>query len=631
MTLQANTTREDLPERDTGTGAEAEGTSAEESPRRWWRRPRAWAGAVAVLLLLLLTPPMVNVNRLRHQISANISASLGRPVHLDSVTLHLLPIPGFTLQNLVVSEDPAFGAEPVIRANSVDVTLRPSSLWRRRVEVSSISFDQPSLNLVRNAAGEWNVQSLLMHAAQLHSAPTAQRKAGPEPRFPYIDASEARVNVKLGEVKEPFSLTDADFALWLSSPQEWRVRLEGTPTRTDNNLTDPGTVRLEGSLMRAATMAHVPIDLTANWTGAPMGQASTLLTGNDAGWRGDLSVAATLDGTLGAARLETAIHIEDLRRAAFIPVKTMDVQAECGGTLDLTMAVATAPHCSVTPPPAAGGKTPGSVVMMADRLDLSRLDTLEQAAGLDVTAGIAPELRLEMTSVPNAWLLDWARLFSQRIPPEEHPGGTMDGSVVLRGQREASWGGIQCCGRSGAAGSEGLSFPSVVKAAWQGGFHGEIDGLMPWKPVEGGPAAYPVSVMAGVTKSAERKQRKAHDATEFILTPIHLTPPGSHRGSKPGLTLSGSATCSGYTLTLTGEATQTQLAQLQALAPPLGDGLPEALKSNIPAKIAKGNSKPDAAARSMPIDVSCTRGWGESQTCREGPAAKPKRRRKNRK
>ena len=83
-------------------------------------RRRRWIWTLVVLLLLLLlvlTPPLVNVNRLRRSIVTSMSASLGRPVHLDRVTLNVLPVPGFTLENLVVSEDPAFGYEPTIRAN----------------------------------------------------------------------------------------------------------------------------------------------------------------------------------------------------------------------------------------------------------------------------------------------------------------------------------------------------------------------------------------------------------------------------------------------------------------------------------------------------------------------------------
>jgi AsmA protein len=524
-----------------------EGVEIDRASRR--RRRWVWVCVVAALLLLSLTPPLLNVNRLKRRIATSISASLGRPVELDGVTLHLLPVPGFTLQNFVVSEDPAFGAEPIIRANSVDVTLRPSSLWRRQVEISSMTFETPSLNLVRNRAGLWNVQSLLMHAASVNTAPTAQRKAGPEPRFPYIEATGARVNLKLDEEKKPFSLTDADFALWLTSPQEWRVRLKGTPTRTDMNLSDPGTVKLEGSLKRAGTMAEVPVDLTASWSGAPMGVASKLLSGADAGWRGNLNVEATLVGTLAAAKVTTAIHMEDLRRAEFVPVQTLDVVTDCRGTVDVTAAMVRDPDCAVATPLGTSKKA-GRVVAIADRVDLTTLDT----AGL----------RVGMTSVPDAWLLDWARLFSQRIPAGERPGGMVVGSVSYVGAQKG----------------------------WDGEFHGEIDGGLPWKSE----VVQPVAVTAG--------------EAGFVLTPFSLTLPG-----KAGLTLSGTATRSGVTLRVSGTATEAQVVALRGLAPPVGDGVERVLG-------AEG-----AAERVVKVDVTCSRAWGAGQTCAQSAPVVAKRRR----
>jgi len=544
-----------------------EGVEIEHSHTR-----RRWVVTVCVataVLLLLLTPPLINVNRLKRRIATSISASLGRPVELDGVTMHLLPVPGFTLQNLVVSEDPAFGSEPIIRAQVVNVTLRPSSLWRRHVEFSSMTFETPSLNLERNAAGVWNVQSLLMHAASVNTAPTAQRKAGPEPRFPYIEATGARVNVKLGEEKMPFSLTDADFALWLTSPQEWRVRAKGTPTRTDTNISDPGVVKLEGSLKRAATMAEVPVDLTASWTGAPMGEASKMLSGQDAGWRGNLNVEASLRGLLGAAKLTTTIRMEELRRSEFVPAQAMDVRAECRGTLDVTAAVVTDPDCAVTTPIVDGASVAGRVVAIADRVDLSTLET----AGM----------RVGMTNVPNAWLLDWARLFSQRIPAGEHPGGTVAGSVLLTSGRKGQ------------------------PARWDGVFHGEIVGLLPWVGAE---SVYLVHAVTLTSKASE---------DGFVLAPLSLTPAG--RGS--GLTLGGVVTRAGYTLHFTGTATEAQVQALRALAPPLGDGLEELVRPEGAGAPAK-----DAAARLVKVDATCARTWGSGQTCVAGAPAVAKRRRR---
>jgi AsmA protein len=547
-------------------------------PSRMKRRVLWTCVVVGLLLLLILTPPLFSVNRLQRRIAASMSASLGRPVHLDRVSLHVLPVPGFTLENLVVSEDPAFGAEPVIRANTVDVTLRPSSLWRRRVEVSSIKFDEPSLNLVRNAQGEWNVQSLLMHAANVNTAPTAQRKAGPEPRFPYIEAIGARVNLKLGEEKKPFSLTGADFALWLPSPQQWRVRLEGAPERTDMNISDPGTVRLEGTLERAAMMAEVPVDLTASWEGAPLGEASKLLIGEDAGWRGNLTVSATLVGKLGAAKLATRMHFEELRRSEFVPVQTMDVHAECKGLLDVTLAVVSEPDCSLGTPMAEGSKVAGQVVAIADSVDLPTLN----ASGLHVG----------MTNVPNAWLLDWARLFSQRIPEGERPGGTVSGSVVYAAAQVAPLGhGTErhVAGRR-----------KSVAVGWQGEIHGDVDGTVPWKPAERDFVVHPISITSG--------------DGGFVLTPLSFTPPGK----TPPLMLSGTATRMGYTLRLMGSTTEAQVLALRAMLPPLGDGLQEALQDG-----AAG-----ASAKVMKIDVTCSRMWGAGQTCVASLSEVPKRRRR---
>jgi hypothetical protein len=517
-----------------------------------------WACVVVGLVVLLaLLPPLFNVNRLQRRIAASMSASLGRPVTLDRVSLHVLPVPGFTLENLVVNEDPGFGSEPMIRANVVEVRLRPSSLWRKRVEISSIKFVEPSLNLVRNAHGEWNLQSLLMHAASVSTAPTAQRKAGPAPRFPYIEATGARVNLKLGEEKKPFSLTDADFALWLSTEQQWQVRLAGKPARTDTNISDPGTVKMDGTLERAATMAAVPVELTASWEDVPLGELSKILSGADAGWRGNMVVSARLSGVLGAAKLTTRVHLEELRREDFLPVQTMDVHTECSGTLDAVSAVLSDADCSLSAPKMEGEKNVGRVVALADGVDLSTLKT--------------NGLRVGMTSIPNAWLLDWVRLFSQRIPAGERPGGAVAGSVALD-----------------------------PKGEWQGEVHGDVVGMMPWAGAESDFVEHPISI--------------ASSDGGFVLAPLSLMAPGKG----PGLVLSGAVTRSGYSLRLAGTATVDQLVALRKTVPSLGDGLDAVLP--VGGEVGKA----------MKIDVTCSRNWGALQTCVASVPEVPKRRHRRR-
>jgi AsmA protein len=563
-------------------GPEAVEAEAVAGPRH--RKRLIWSlVAVVLLLLLALTPPLLNVGRLRLRIAASMSAALGRPVHLDKVTMHLLPVPGFTLENLVVSEDPAFGYEPVIRAMKVELTPRLSSLWRRQVEIATIRFEvddngsAPSLNLVRNAQGQWNVQSLLIHAAQVNAEPTAQTTAGPAPRFPYIEATGGRVNLKLGEEKQPFSLLDADFALWLPTPESWHVRLEGKPTRTDTNASDTGTVTLEGQLQRAAKMGDVPVDLRATWHNAPLGEASKLITGTDAGWRGTLMVDATLLGPLKAAKWSTQVHLNDLRRADFVPAKLLDVGVECNGDVDVTSAQMLDPTCTLPTPAPAGSKEVGQVVAIGDTVNLPQLRSTDFGA---------TGLRVGMTNVPDSWLMDWARLFSQRIPVKESPGGVVAGSITFapasHGTTPGWQGEFRDTFESGSAAMEKPGREELKKEPWLT------------------PSPLPSEIV--VTASGA--------APTFTVSPFNL----SRLAKLPPLTLSGEATPQSYSLRLAGLATPQELNSLRSMVPVLGDGLDAAIPELLatPTPVSQPQQE---AAKQLKLNVTCTRVWPAPQSC----------------
>lgn len=551
-------------------------------PRRWhWL---ALLGLVILLALLSLTPPMLNVNRYQRRIVASISQSLGRPVHLDRVSLHLLPMPGFTLENLVVSEDPHFGAEPIIRANTVEATLRPSSLWRRQVEFSRIRFVDPSLNLVRDSDGKWNLENLLMHASQLDAAPTSQPRAGAEPRFPYIEATNARVNLKIGNEKMPFSLTEADFALWLPSAQQWRIRLEAKPARTDTTISDPGMLRVEGSVQRAPTLAGVPIDLQMSWRDAPLGEASRIITGQDAEWRGTLHIDVALTGGLGHATVRAHVTVNDLRRADFLPANPLDLSVRCNGTLSVTDARMEDAACGVATPQAHGFDQPGAIEAKAAKVDIMSL----QGDGVSVT----------LTHVPDNYVLEWAKLFSRRMQPIHAPEGAVSAS--------GEW-------MPGADGQPGW---------WKGEAHGEL------------PAASTADPRLAAATIAGTPQG-------FALGALNIA-----NQDKPALTLSGLVTQNSSTFTLTGTVAPDELRSYIALAPPLGDNLdqvwtplappkpdaaqPAAEKPAVAKKTTDTAPAKDDSAKPVAINVTCGRPWGGPQTCAAlaSPAPKKKGKRK---
>lgn len=588
MQLHPQTTTAEIPP------APLDGTGTVPAPpRSRLKRRLLWSAVIAaVLLLLIFVPPLINANRYRLQIARSMSESLGRPVHLDNVTLHLLPVPGLTLSNLVVSEDPAFGDEPTLRADSVEATLRLGSLWRRRVEFSTVRFIEPHVNLVRNAEGRWNLADVLLHASHVDTAPTGQRHAGPTPRFPYIEATGGRVNVKLAEEKLPFAITNADFALWLPSPRQWRVRLTGQPARTDIDITDPGVVRLEGDLQRAPTVAEVPVNLRATWHDTPMGQASHILTGNDLGWRGTLNVDAWLAGTLGAAQLKTRITLDDLRRADFAPAHPLDLQITCGAGVSVPAVTLSNLRCTMP--------------------DDAPTPMVFESASLNLQHPQQSQSTLTAQEIPLRWALLWAALFSPRVPTDLHPAGT----VALNFEH------LSAPPPPGSATPVKLSrrhrtkapAPQIQQGVGVGSpwnqWVGTVQVELPAAPntsqgVPGG--SLPVQLVWRTGQPATPGSLPAANGLAFHLQPVsvRLAPDAT-------VDLTGSVTPTGYTVSVVGSASPAALLLPARYVPQLGDGLDNIL------------SFPPTALAPARVDFTCTRTWSAEQTCISlRPAAGP--------
>jgi AsmA family/AsmA-like C-terminal region len=302
------------------------GEGKRPSPRHW-----ILLGAVVLLALAVVLPPLVSIGRYQHRIAASVSRSIGQPVHMSSVKLQLLPRPGFELTDFVVEEKPGFGAEPILRCASVVASLRLLSLWRGELEIARIDFDEASLNLVRAADGSWNFGSILVQAAHTPNAPTGQRYASAARRFPYIEATDSRINFKQGDEKKPLSFLNADLSVWLENPDEWGVHFRAQPVRTDLDLdlSDTGVLHIDGTLRRAAALGEMPVNLKAKWTNAPLGQLSRLTIGRDIGWRGALDVQAEVRGTADLTRIRTLLKVSGLHRSEFAPAQPLDIQTLC--------------------------------------------------------------------------------------------------------------------------------------------------------------------------------------------------------------------------------------------------------------------------------------------------------------
>jgi len=401
------------------SGADEAVASQEDAQirKRRWRRRVTWTAVLVVLLAAaLVLPPLINIGNYKRQITALMSRSMGRPVRLSGVELRLLPMPGFVLRDLSVAEDPQFGAEPILSARTVVASIRVLSLWRGRVEISRVSVDEASLNLVRSADGRWNLDSLIMGGVMgAQPAPAGSGQAGrnraASVHFPYLEATDSRVNFKNGAEKTPFSLLETDLSLWQDAPGQWRVRLRGQPMRTDipMSLADTGEVRLEASLHAAAQLRDMPLKLDMEWRNAQLGQLSRLLTGSDAGWRGDLTLDVSVQGTPDSAQTRARLRATGVRREEFAPVTPLDFDANCDFRYQHSLNAAHDVNCNT----AIGD---GQLHLKAD---------LPGKAG-------PPEAMLEVKDLPLQAGLDLLRTVRGGFAPGIQAKGAANGSLTYK-------------------------------------------------------------------------------------------------------------------------------------------------------------------------------------------------------
>jgi hypothetical protein len=369
---------------------------------------RAVTAAVVVLLGLFLVRP--GVSRLKARITNSISQAVARPAEIGSVHLRFLPRPGFDLENLVIYEDPAFGAEPMLRAPEVTAVVRLTSLVRGRLDIARLELTEPSLNLVRRVDGRWNWEALLERTERTPLAPTAKSKSETRPGFPYIEASSGRINFKSGQEKEPYALLNADFALWQESENTWGVRLKAEPLRTDMSLSDTGLLRMNGIWRRAGSLRETPLQFSLEWDRAQLGQLTKLVSGNDKGWRGEVRLEATLNGTPAALRATVDASVQDFHRYDISSSEGLRLAAHCDGRYSSVEAMMHEIRCSA---PVGDG-----------------MITVRGDAGLPGVHKL--DLALNMESIPVSAVTQLARRAKKNLPVDLESTGSVQGNFAVK-------------------------------------------------------------------------------------------------------------------------------------------------------------------------------------------------------
>jgi AsmA family/AsmA-like C-terminal region len=266
-----------------------------------------WIGALVILLVLaqLGLPFLLQSRHMRVYLLAHLEKSFGRPVEARGFSMDILPFPRVDVAGVSIGENPTFGHEYFLRAERMTANVRWFGLLSGHFDFGTISLSRPSLILVRNEQGRWNLEGWLPPAQS--KSPAAATSYGPESpadsgnHLQKIEFDEGRINFKTGDEKRPFAFTNVSGSVEQTAPGRWQLRLEAQPWRSGVPLQSTGTMQVRGEV--AGTSARLqPAEIQVHWDKVSIADLFRMITGNDFGFRG----AFALDGNASVGKPDSA-------------------------------------------------------------------------------------------------------------------------------------------------------------------------------------------------------------------------------------------------------------------------------------------------------------------------------------
>jgi hypothetical protein len=273
-------------------------------------------GGIALLLFSLVIVAQIGVSflvkthRMRGYLIAHLESAFGRPVQAGDFSIQILPMPQLDVDAVTIGEDAAFGSEYFLRAERLSASVRWGGLLRRRFEFGTMLLTRPSLVLVRNASGRWNLEGWLPPAgAKADGGSVAGGAPGPQQRpeathhLQKIEFDGGRINFKIGDDKRPFAFIDVSGSVEQVSTGRWQLQLKARPWRSGVTLQSTGTLQVAGDL--AGTSARLrPAQFRLHWDKVSLADMFRLITGNDSGVRGEFALDGNASVGLGSPTSE---------------------------------------------------------------------------------------------------------------------------------------------------------------------------------------------------------------------------------------------------------------------------------------------------------------------------------------
>ncbi len=264
--------------------------------RKWWKSLVVLVALLAViqgaLSILARTGPV------HRYLTEHLERSFGRSVEVGHFNILLLPAPRMDAERVTIVEDPSFGNEYFLRADRLSAGVSWTDFLRGHFGFGTLTFNRPSLILVRGADARSNLERWLPPAKGTGALQPfgARLAAGPASRLHRIIFEDGRINFKQLTDKLPFAFTGVSGSVEQLSSGLWNLKLEAEPWSSGSGLQSAGTISVWGDIAGTSSRLR-PAELHVHWSDASVADVLRLVSGHDYGARGVFALDASVKST----------------------------------------------------------------------------------------------------------------------------------------------------------------------------------------------------------------------------------------------------------------------------------------------------------------------------------------------
>ena len=112
-----------------------------------------------VVGLAIIIPMLLNIDRYRPQVIAQIQAETGKPVQIGRLDLTILPQVAIRVDDFSMGNPTGFPTGDFVKAKKILAVVNASALLHRSVEITSLELDDLTLNMLEDTHGKWNFEN----------------------------------------------------------------------------------------------------------------------------------------------------------------------------------------------------------------------------------------------------------------------------------------------------------------------------------------------------------------------------------------------------------------------------------------------------------------------------------------